>query len=159
MDQRYHMLKDTIEGRRPDLYKSYERLVHWRTDLQRCVDALIREPIGQGGSDIRPADVAQSLQHLPLRQAYVRIGTEGQVMQTQPLTPGVDPDEEQRRRRQLRQQTRQTLCRRVSTVADVREEPQVTQPPVPTPPEPMQSQDEPVTTGTPLIRRSRPLSS
>jgi hypothetical protein len=79
-------------------------------------------------------------------------------MQTQPLTPGVDPDEEQRRREQLRQQTRRTLCRRVSTVANVREEPQVTQPPVPTPSEPVQPQNEPVTAGTPLLRRARPLS-
>jgi hypothetical protein len=153
-DQRYQMLKDTLEGRRPDLYKSYERLIRWRMDLQRCVDVLIRQPISQGAGDVRPADVAQNLQHLPLRQAYVRIGTAGHVMQTQPLTPGVTPHEGERRRDQLRDQTRLALCRRVRSVRD---ETQVTEEPTPTP-EPMQLQDEPVAAGTPLLRRSRPLS-
>jgi hypothetical protein len=130
------------------------RLAHWRQDLQQCVNALIREPISQGASDVRPADVAQSLQHLPLRQAYVRLGTEGHLMQTLPLTSGVDTDEEQRRRLQLREQTRRTLCRHVSTVSGVRGEPPVT-----TPPELVQ-ENETVTHGAPLplVRRSRPLS-
>jgi hypothetical protein len=96
LDERLTMMRDTIDGKRPDLFESYKRLTLWRQNLRRCIDVLIREPITQGGSDIRPSDVAQSLQHLPLRQAYVRIGTEGHVMQTLPLPKSVDEDEEER---------------------------------------------------------------
>jgi hypothetical protein len=159
-EEQMRQLWQQVERRQPpELPASLERLRRFHRDIELVTDALIQQPIRQGTSGVGPADVAQSLQRLPLRQAYVRIGTDGYAMQTQPLTPGVDPDEEQRRRLQLRQQTRQTLCRRVSTVADVREEPQVRQPPVPTPPEPVQPQDEPVAAGTPLLRRSSPLSS
>jgi hypothetical protein len=156
LDERLTMMQDTIDGKRPDLFESYGQLVRWRQNLKRCIDALIREPITQGGSEVRPSDVAQSLQHLPLRQTYVRIGTEGHVMQTLPLPKGVDEDEEERRRSLLRRQTRETLCRRVSSVGAVRDETQLHEEPVPVN-EPQEVPDEPVPAASPKIRRTRPL--
>jgi hypothetical protein len=91
------------------------------------------------------------LQQLPLRQAYVRIGTEPHVMQTEPLTAGVEAKEEERRRLQLQEQTRQTLCRHVATEQRMHEE----TPATPTL-EPVQ-QDEEAVTSAPLLKRSRPL--
>jgi hypothetical protein len=156
-DERLTMMQDTIDGKRPDLFESYKRLTLWRQHLRRCIDALIREPITQGGSEVRPSDVAQSLQHLPLRQAYVRIGTEGHVMQTLPLPMGVEEDEEERRRSLLRRQTRETLCRRVGSAGGVRDETQVREESVPVA-EPQKIPDEPVPAASPRIRRTRPLS-
>jgi hypothetical protein len=134
---------------------SYERLFLWRYRLREVIDALIRHPISQGPGGVSAADVAQCLQQLPLRQAYVRIGNAGQVLQTLPLTPGVEPEEDQRRRLQLRQQTRQTLCRHVSTAESVRDQTPATEQSVAAPaPEP---HTRPPSAGTPLTRRSRPL--
>jgi hypothetical protein len=156
LDERMKMLRDTIDGRRPDLFESYKRLTLWRQNLRRCVDVLIREPVTQGGSDVRPSDVAQSLQHLPLRQAYVRIGTEGHVMQKLPLPKGVDEDEEERRRSLLRQQTRETLCRRVGSESGVRDETPAADEPVSSS-EREEIDEKPVAAGAPLVRRTRPL--
>jgi hypothetical protein len=144
------------EGRPTEVAASYQRLFLWRYRLREVIDALIRHPISQGPGGVSAADVAQCLQQLPLRQAYVRIGNAGQMLQTLPLPPGVDPDEDQRRRLQLRQQTRQTLCRHVSTVESVRDQTPVTEQSVAAPaPEPPPAQ--PPSAGTPLTRRSRPL--
>jgi hypothetical protein len=156
LDERLTMMQDTLDGKRPDLFKSYGQLIRWRQNLQRCVDVLIREPVAQGGSEVRPSDVAQSLQHLPLRQAYVRIGTEGHVMQTLPLPKGVDEDEEERRRSLLRRQTRETLCRRVGSVSAVRDETQLHEEPGPVA-EPQEVPDDPAPAASPKIRRTRPL--
>jgi hypothetical protein len=156
LDERLTMMRDTIDGKRPDLFESYKRLTLWRQNLRRCVDVLIREPVTRGSSEVRPSDVAQSLQHLPLRQAYVRIGTEGHVMQTLSLPKGVDEDEEERRRSLLRRQTRETLCRRVGSASGVRDETRVREEPAPVD-EPHEVPDDPGPAGPPRIRRTRPL--
>jgi hypothetical protein len=116
---------------------------------------LIREPVTQGGSEVRPSDVAQSLQQLPLRQAFVRIGTDGHVMETLPLARGVEEDEYERRRSLLRRQTRETLCRKIKSAAPARDETPADEP-VP-PSEPEEIYEEPVAATAPVIRRSRPL--
>jgi hypothetical protein len=151
--QRLQLVQDTIEGKRPDLTESYNYMVHWYKELDKVLVALIVEPITQGGSEVRPSDVAQSLQHLPLRQAFVRIGTDGQVMETLPLSRGVEEDEEQRRRSLIRRQTRETLCRHIKSV--VRDETPADEP-VPSY-EPEEVYEEPVAATAPVIRRSRPL--
>ena len=145
-----NLLVGIKEGRPPEVAASHQRLFLWRYRLREVIDALIRHPISQGLSGVSAADVAQSLQHLQLRHAYVRIGTAGHVMETQPLAPGVTRDEEQQRQLQLREQTRQTLCRHVASAATPREEAPATAP------QPVRK-DESVPTGAPLLRRSHPL--
>jgi hypothetical protein len=151
---RIQQLTEKIQRRDPwQLAASYDRLRKFHRDIELLTDALITQPISQGSSEVRPSDVAQSLQHLPLRQAFVRIGTDGHVMETLPLSRGVEEDEEERRRSLIRRQTRETLCRHVKAV--VRDETPADEP-APSY-EPEEVYEEPVSATAPVIRRSRPL--
>jgi hypothetical protein len=150
-------LTERIRRRDPrQLAASYDRLLKFHRDIELLTDALIAQPITQGGSEVRPSDVAQSLQHLPLRQAFVRIGTNGHVMETLPLARGVEEDEEERRRSLIRRQTRETLCRHIKSVDAARVE-APTEGPAPSY-EPEEVFEEPVSANAPVIRRARPLS-
>jgi hypothetical protein len=65
-EQYRQLLQDTVQGKQPrNVIESCHRLFTWQKELQDVVAALVREPITQGASDIRPADVALSLQRLP----------------------------------------------------------------------------------------------
>lgn len=92
-------------------------LVRFRHDLDRVVAALLDKPITVGQSKITNAEVVQSLQHMPRRQAYVRIGTAVHAMTARPPAERVDAEEGRRRVDQLRAQTRRDLCRQVSAGA------------------------------------------
>jgi hypothetical protein len=147
------------QGEPPHVAAALKRLRRFHRDIEEVVDALISQPITQGGEGIRPADVAMSLRRLPLRQAYVLIGNESYGMKTLPLEDGVGADEADRRRVQLREQTRRKLCRPVSTI---REQPAVTGEPedVQAPAEQVQQprqQEDAAAAESPRIRRSRPL--
>jgi hypothetical protein len=161
-DEQYRqLLQDTVQGKQPrNVIESCYRLFTWREELQAVVAALVREPITQGASDIRPADVARSLQRLPSRQAYVLIGTQARVMKTHEMAPGVGADEERERRVQLREQTRRQLCRHAATI---RQEPDAAgdtpdvQPPADPAARPAPQQDAAPADDAPRLRRFRPL--
>jgi hypothetical protein len=161
-DEQYRqLLQDTVQGKQPrNVIESCHRLFTWRAELQAVVAALVREPIIQGASDIRPADVARSLQRLPSRQAYVLIGTQAHVMKTHEMAPGVGADEERERRVQLREQTRRQLCRHVATI---RQEPDAAgdipdvQPPADPAARPAPPQNAAPADDAPRLRRFRPL--
>jgi hypothetical protein len=161
-DEQYRqLLQDTVQGKQPrNVIESCHRLFTWRAELQAVVEALVREPISQGASDIRPADVARSLQRLPSRQAYIRIGTVAQVLKTHDMAPGVGADEARERWRQLREQTRRQLCRRV---APIRRQPDGgggipdVQPPADPAARPAPQQDAAPADDAPRLRRFRPL--
>jgi hypothetical protein len=160
-DEQYRqLLRDTVQGKQPrTVLESCHRLFTWRKELQAVVAALVREPITQGASDIRAADVALSLQRLPVRQAYVRIGTRAHVMETQEMAPGVGADEERERWRQLREQTRRQLCRRIARDRQQPDGAGEARDDVPTPAEPAARPAPPPETASPNapLRRSQPL--
>jgi hypothetical protein len=149
----HHRFVDSVvdKGEPPELRTQYLINRLWQQTVRNVMNELIRSPITQGPSGVRPIDVSTSLQQLPLRQAYVRIGTEPHVMQTEPLTAGVEAEEEEERRLQLQEQTRQTLCRHISTEQRIHEKTPAT-----SPLEPVQH-DEKAVTSAPLLKRSRPL--
>jgi hypothetical protein len=143
------VLANAQRGQPRAVAESFLRLLTWENALRDCLEVLIREPITQGATGVQRTDVSISLQRLPLQQAYILIGDQPYVMKTQPLTAGVDSAEEQRRRKQLRKQTRKSLCRHVRETQD-----EVAT----TAPDTLQAPREPVVTqSAPQIRRSRPL--
>jgi hypothetical protein len=157
--ERWKQLWDNVNrGEPPHVAGALRRLRRFHRDIEQVVDALISQPITQGGDGVSPTHVAMRLQRLPLRHAYVRIGNEAHLMETLAMTNGVEPEEEEKRREQLREQTRRDLCRLIATPrrrADLSVEPDTTQLP---PAEPQQATETtPPASGSPRLRRSRPL--
>jgi uncharacterized protein DUF87 len=121
--------------------------------LHGVLEALLAAPITIGRSTTSSKDVAITLQHQPKRQAYVRIGASAYAMETLEIGAPVDTDEAQQRFEQLRDQTRQQLCRHASGIDAERSAPPAEEPE--DPPTPVQDPAQPPQQGH--RRRSKPL--
>jgi hypothetical protein len=137
-----------------------KELAEFRQALDPVVAALLDEPITVGQSTTTTREVSLALQDQPLRQAYVRIGTQTHVIKTDDLQAQVSPTVAAERFAQLQQQTRRDLCRR----AGPEDSPVAVQPAGPKPkppslqPKAQVSEELPVVVQLqPRTRRSRPL--
>jgi hypothetical protein len=99
-----------VPAEQPEL----ERL---RRELDEVLAELLKDPVTVGQNTVTSKDVAQSLQHLPRRRAYVRIDTESHVMETLQLPNEVAPAEASRRYEQLQRQTRRDLCQHIADIS------------------------------------------
>jgi hypothetical protein len=139
------------------------RAAHYRFagQLRDVLTVLRREPITVGRTGQAQTAVAQTLQNLPERVAYVRVGSKAGVLRTRELPEPVSPQEAATRFQQLREQTCRDLCRRVtdapgSTATDhgTQAATAAAEPP-PQPPNPPEALEQPT---RPRSRRSRPVA-
>jgi type IV secretory system conjugative DNA transfer VirD4/TraG family protein len=119
--------------------------------LRDVLAVLAREPITVGRSRQTKKDVAEALENLSERQAYVRVGDQTGVLRTTDMPDPVPPAEAARRINLLQAQTRRDLCRKATKP---REEP-ATQT-TPGPPTTTHPEDS-VSPKRPHSRRSRRL--